>query len=180
MIRPGKIFRLVLGRRGSLLLLILMLLPPLVPIARADGGIVMCQRTSAVFKITLFSTEMPLQPGPADFSVLLERTGGYSPILDAQVFIELEHESGTRIYAEATRRQARNKLVYCSLITLPKSGDWKMMLHVISGDEKVDMLYDLVVAAPPPVLLSNWGLISLPPVLIILFIINQWLRRIRY
>ena len=180
MIRLGKISRRALGSRWSFLSLILIFLPPFVPIARADGGVVMCQRTSSVFKITLFSTETPLQPGPADFSVLLERTGGYSPILDAQVFMELEHESGTRIYAQATRRQARNKLLYCSLITLPKSGDWKMILHVIRGHEKADMLYDLVVTAPPPVLLSNWRLISLPPVIIILFIINQWLRRISY
>jgi hypothetical protein len=137
----------------------------------------MCQRTSAVFKITLFSTEMPLRPGPADLSVLLERTGGYSPILDAQVLMELEHESGTIIYAQATRGQARNKLLYCSLITLPKSGRWKMRLHVIRGNEKAEMLYDLVVTAPPPVLVSNWRLISLPPIIMILFIINQWLRR---
>ena len=162
-----------------LLLLILMFLPSLVPIARADGGVVMCQRTSAPFSITLFSEEMPLRPGPADFSVLLEQPDGHSPILDAQVFITLQHENGTIIRSEATRNQARNKLLYCSLITLPKSGHWKMMLHVTRGREKADMLHHLIVAAPPSVLLSNWKLISLPPVIIMLFIVNQWLNRER-
>ena len=149
----------------------------IVRIARADGGVVMCQRTSAPFTITLFSNEMSLRPGPADFSVLLEQPVGHSPILDAQVFINLEHENGTIIRTEATRNQARNKLLYCSSITLPESGHWRMMLHVIRGNEKADMLYDLVVAAPPPVLLANWKLISVPPVIIILFIINKSLRR---
>lgn len=148
----------------------------LVRIARADGGVVLCQRASAPFIITLFSEEMPLRPGPADLSVLLEQPVAHSPILDAHVFITLQHENGTIIRTEATRNQARNKLLYCSLITLPKSGHWKMMVHVIRGDEKADMLYDLIVAAPPPVLVTNWKLISLPPLIIMLFIINQWLH----
>jgi hypothetical protein len=166
----------ILGLRWSFLLVVFISLSPLVQIARADGGVVIFQRASPPFTITLFSTEMPLTPGPADLSVLLEHPVGHSPILDAQVFIILEHENGTIIRSEATRNQARNKLLYCSLITLPKSGNWKMMLHIIRGDEKAEMLYDLVVTTPPPVLVSNWKLISIPPVIIMLFIINQWLH----
>jgi len=164
-------------KTSHLFLPILIGLFVLVRIARADGGVVMCQRTSASFTITLFSSEMPLRPGPADLSVLLEHPVGHSPVLDAQVFINLEHESGTIIRTEATRSQARNKLLYCSLLTLPKAGHWKMMLHVVRGNEKADMLYDLVVTELPPVLLSNWTLISLPPLVIILFLFNQSLRR---
>ena len=149
----------------------------LVQIARADGGSVICQRTSAAFTITLFSSEMPLRSGPADLSVLLEQPVAQTPILDARVFIALEHESGAIIRTEATRDQARNKLLYCSLLTLPKSGRWKTSLHVVRGNEKADLVYDLFVAAPPSVLLCHWKLISLPPVIIVLFIINQSLRR---
>jgi hypothetical protein len=137
----------------------------------------MCQRTSAPFTITLFSTEMPLRPGPADLSVLLEQPDGHSPILDAQVFIELEHEAGMMIRAEATRSQARNKLLYCSLINLPAAGHWKIRLHIRRGDTRAEMLSYLVVAAPQPVFLSHWELIAVPPIIIILFILNQWLRR---
>ena len=179
MISLRKTDRRVLGPRWSLLLLVVILLPPFVRTARADGGAVLWQRTSAPFTITLFPSEMPLRPGPADLSVLLERTEERSPILDAQVFIELEHEAGMVIHAEATRSQARNKLLSCSLINLPASVKWKMGLHVIRGDNKVEVLGDLVVAAAQPVLLSYWELISLPPVIIILFIINRWLGRRR-
>src|SRR6185295_3068725 len=115
----------VLGIRWSFLWVVLISLSPLIQIARADGGIVIFQRSSPPFIITLFSTELPLRPGSADFSVLLEKTDGHSPILDAQVFIELEHEGGTIIRAEATRSQARNKLLYCSMINFPLAGRWK-------------------------------------------------------
>jgi len=151
----------------------------LVQIARADGGIVIFQRASPPFTITLFSTEMPLKPGPADLSVLLEQPDGHTPILDAQVFMELQHEAGMIIRAEATRSQARNKLLYCSLINLPKSGQWKMKLHVRRGDDNADVIGDLVVAPPQPVFLSHWELIAVPPIIIGLFITNQCLRRKR-
>jgi len=169
----------VLALRWSFLLVVF-ISSPFVQIARADGGIVIFQRSSPPFIITLFSTEMPLRPGPADFSVLLEKTEGHSPILDAQVFIELEHEAGTIIRAEAMRSQARNKLLYCSLINLPAVGQWKMRVHVRRGNNAAEMLSELVVVAPQPMLVSYWKLFAVPPVTIILFIINQWLRRRRF
>ena len=169
--------RYILTQRWSILLVGLISLLLITQIARADGGVVMCQRTSAPFTITLFSSETPLRPGPADLSVLLEQPDGHSPILDAQVFMELQHEAGMFIRAEATRSQARNKLLYCSLINLPAAGHWKIRLHIRRGDTRAEMLSDLVVAAPQPVFLSHWELIAVPPIIIILFILNQWLRR---
>ena len=167
--------RRILGLGWSFPLVVFISLSPLVQIAQADGGVVIFQRASPPFTITLFSTEMPLRPGPADLSVLLEQPDGHSPILDAQVFMELEHEAGMIIRAEATRSQARNKLLYCSLINLPVAGQWNMRLHVRRGDSSAEVLSDLVVAAPQPVLLSHWELIAVPPIIIILFILNQWL-----
>ena len=157
--------------------LIFVLLGCLVQIARADGGVVLFKQTSAAFTITLFSTEMPLRPGPADLSVLLEQSDGHSPILDARVFIELRDETGTIVRAEATRSQAWNKLLYCSLINLPASGRWKIRVRVTRGNDVAETVGDLLVAAPAPVLVSYWKLFAVPPVAIILFLINQWLRR---
>jgi len=160
-------------------LLLFISLPLVVQIARADGGVVIFQQTSAPFTITLFSAEMPLRPGPADLSVLLEQPDGHTPILDAQVFMELQHETGMVIEAEATRIQARNKLLYCSLINLPAAGHWKMRLLVRRGNSSTEMLSNLTVAAPQPVFLSHWELIAVPPIIIGLFITNQYLRRKR-
>jgi len=158
-------------------LLFIFLLLSLVGSAHADGGVVLCRRTGMPFSITVFFAEMPLRPGPADLSVLLEHAEGHSPILDARVFIELEHEQGTIIRAEATRSQARNKLLYCSLVDVPLSGRWKMRVRAIHGNNAAEVLSDLVVGAPQPLLLSYWKLTAAPPVVFILFIFNQWLRR---
>jgi hypothetical protein len=148
-----------------------------VQVARADGGVVLFQQTSAPFTVTMFSTEMPLRPGVADLSVLLESTERHSPILDAHIFMELEHETGVIIHTEATRSQARNKLLYCSLINLPISGHWKMKLNVSRGDSRALVLNDLMVVAPGTVFSSYWKLILLPPVIITLFLINQFQRK---
>jgi hypothetical protein len=148
-------------------------------LVRADGGIVLWQRTTEPFTVTVFSTETPLRPGTADISVLLEDAAGRRPVMDAQVFIELEHEAGMRVNAEATHSQARNKLLYCSLINLPVAGHWKVRLTADRGGERAEMLGNLTVARPQPLLFSYWKLIAFPPVIIILFIINQWLRRSR-
>ena len=157
-------------------MLILILLPTLAEIVRADGGVVMCQRTLGPFTITVFSTEMPLRPGLADLSVLLEQADQHSPILDGEVFFELTHETGVIIRAEATRSQARNKLLYCGLIDLPLTGHWKMRVRARRGKDRAEILQDLSVAAPQPLLLSYWKLIAFPSTVIILFVMNQWLR----
>jgi len=169
--------RRIVGLRWSFLLIVFIFLSPLVQIARADGGVVIFQQTSPPFNITLFSTEMPLRPGPADLSVLLEQPDGHSPILDAQVLLELEHEGGMIIHAEATRIQARNKLLYCSLINLPAAGHWKTRIDIRRGDTRTEALSDLLVASPQPVFLSHWELIAAPPTIIIVFMLNRWLRR---
>ncbi|HEY6806753.1 MAG TPA: hypothetical protein VI306_24455 [Pyrinomonadaceae bacterium] len=177
MIRTRKNYSSLRHDWWSYLLPVFLLLTPLVSTSHADGGVVFCQRTEAPLNVTLFFTETPLRPGPVDLSVLVEKTEGHSPILDARIFIELQHEGGRIIRVEATRNQARNKLLYCNTLNLPLAGQWKMRMHVIHGNNAVEVLSDLVVAPSQSLLLSYWKLTATPAVIIILFIFNQWLRR---
>jgi len=179
MTRLGIGSRRLTGRTLSRLLLVALSLSTPVCSVRADGGVVLWQQTTGPFTVTLFSAEMPLRPGPADLSVLLERPGGHSPVMDARVFIELENEGGMTVSASATHDQARNKLLYCSLMNLPAAGRWKMKLNVSRGGERAEVPGDLNVAEPRPALLQYWELISFPPIIMVLFLINQWLRRSR-
>jgi hypothetical protein len=148
----------------------------LVRTAGADGGVVLFRRTAGQFNLTIFLTDVPVRPGPADLSILLESTEEHIPILDAQVFVELEYE-GTIIRSEATRSKARNKLLYCSLINLPEAGSWKMKVLVRHGSDGAEIPGELLVVAPRPVLLSYWTLIAAPPLIIIVFVLNQLVRR---
>jgi hypothetical protein len=174
---PREVARRITGHLIGQVLLIAFVFIIVAKIVQADGGIVLWQRTTGPFKVTVFSTQAPLRTGPADISILVESAGESRPIMDARVFIELQNEADGIVNAEATHRQARNKLLYCSLINLPEAGNWKMKTTVEHGGERAEMMGDLTVTRPQPMLLSYWQLIAFPPVIIILFIINQSLRR---
>ena len=143
---------------------------------RADGGTVLCQRTIDSVLVTVFSTQSPLRPGQSEISFLVESVADSHPILDAQVFVELENDSGTRLRAAATREQARNKLLYCSLIYLPAAGHWTMKIIVNHGGGKSVLFHHFTVAGSQSPLLAHWRLMIIPPLCVLLFIMNQWLR----
>jgi ATP/ADP translocase len=58
-----------------------------------------------------------------------------------------------------------------------EAGHWKMKIIIEYGDERAEVLDHLMVANPQPMLLAYWKLMTFPPMIIILFIINQWMRR---
>ncbi|HMJ25187.1 MAG TPA: hypothetical protein VK475_05140 [Pyrinomonadaceae bacterium] len=61
---------------------------------RADGGSVLWQRTIGSITVTAFTTESPQRPGPADISFLVENNEQSRPILDAQVLVTFQSETG--------------------------------------------------------------------------------------
>jgi hypothetical protein len=146
---------------------------------QADGGIVLWQRTTGPFIVTVFTTETPLRVGQADISILVENVGDPRPVVDAEVFIELENEAGAIVSAEATHRQAQNKLLYCGLINLPEAGSWRAKIFVKEGGETGEAPGDLTVVGAQPVFFAYWKLMAFPPVIIFLFLINQWLSKRR-
>ena len=77
----------------------------------------------------------------------------------------------------ATREVAQNKLLYSALMTLPEAGRWQLEVTIKRGKEAASVLGQMSVAAPRPFLLSYWRSLSLPPVVIALFALNQWLKR---
>ena len=143
----------------------------------ADGGEVLCQRTSDSIVMTVFSAQRPLRTGPSDISFLVESAVDSHPILDARVFVELESESGRSLHAEATRALARNKLLYCCLLDLPEPGHWTMKVIVKRGTGRSVLIHHLQVTAHQPMLLAHWKLLILPPLLTFLFMANQFLQR---
>ncbi len=142
---------------------------------RADGGSVLWQRTMGAITVTAFTTQSPLRPGPADISFLVENNEQSRPILDAQVFVTFQSETGATMRTEATHAQARNKLLYCTLIDLPKPGHWKMTLLVVHAAERIEFVSDLAVSEPQSALIANWKFMAFPFMIAILFIFQQGL-----
>jgi hypothetical protein len=145
----------------------------------ADGGEVLCQRTSDSVVLTVFSAQTQVRTGTSDISFLVESAADSHPILDARVFVELESDSGKTLHAEATRALARNKLLYCCLLDFPEAGHWIMKVIVKRGNERSVLAHHLQVAKHQPTILAYWKLLIFPPLLVFLFMANQFLRRIR-
>jgi hypothetical protein len=140
---------------------------------RADGGDVLWQQTMGTITVTAFTTQSPLRPGPADISFLVENNEQSQPILDAQVFVTFQSETGVTMRTEATHTQARNKLLYCTLIDLPNPGHWKMTLLVVHATERIQFMSELVINEPQSPLIVNWKLMGFPFAIAILFVFQQ-------
>jgi hypothetical protein len=145
----------------------------------ADGGEVLCQRTSDSIVVTVFSTQTPVRTGTSEISFLVESAADSHPILDAGVFLELESESGRSLHAEATRALARNKLLYCCLLDLPEAGHWTMRVLVKRGIGRSVLIHHLQLPERQPTIPAHWKLLIFPPLVMFLFMANQFLRRSR-
>jgi hypothetical protein len=145
--------------------------------AQADGGFVELHQEVGPFVVTVFTAPVPLRAGPADISVLVQDRESGQPVLDGQVFVRLESPGGITLVERATREVAQNKLLYSALIDLPEAGKWELEVTIKEGKERVSIPAQVSASAPTPFLLSYWRSLSLPPIVIAVFALNQWLRR---
>src|SRR5262245_48899009 len=145
--------------------------------ARADGGFVELHQAVGPFVVTVFTAPVSLRAGPVDISILVQDRANGQPVLDGEVLVRLQGEGGVTLVERATREMAQNKLLYSALMTLPEAGPWKLEVTIKRGKEAASVLGQMSVAAPRPFLLSYWRSLSLPPVVIALFALNQWLKR---
>ena len=140
---------------------------------RADGGVVLWQQTSGSITVTAFTTQSPLRIGPADISFMIENNEQSRPILDARVFVALEDASGVTERGEATHDQARNKLLYCSVMNLVKPGLGRMKVIVTDGSEKYELDNEVEVGERRSPLIEHWKLLTFPFMIAILFVFHQ-------
>lgn len=146
--------------------------------AMADGGSVLLRTTANELIVTVFVAPSRVTAGPADVSVLLQKSEGLEPVLDADVRLHLRASaSGTEVRAHATRNQAQNKLLYAAPVTLPEAGKWQLTLTVRRSGVRSEIAGDLDVAPTEAAAASYWGYIAFPPATIALFVIRQWLLR---
>ena len=162
-----------LWRRGLLLVTALLAFSSR---GQADGGFVELHQEVGPFVVTVFSAPGPLRAGPVDISVLVQDRSN-RPVLDGEIFVRLSRGNGMTLVERATREVAQNKLLYSALINLPEAGQWELEVTIKQGKETASITGQVSAAAPTPFLLSYWRSLSLPPIVIAVFALNQWLRR---
>jgi len=170
-------------------------------LARGDGGIIRLRETQGPFSVTVFSPPEAAAGGLADVSALIQERRTGNVVLDADVSFALSPPDGlvmkqlgglcglptaamrlpdgmnNSASVHATREQASNKLLYAAPLELYAPGDWKLHVLVSRGTETARFDCRLPVTLSSGRLTGVWPYLSLPPLAVALFAINQWLRR---
>jgi hypothetical protein len=143
----------------------------------ADGGTLQLVQTAGPFVVTVFTTPTPLRAGPVDISVMVQNQLDQKPVLDGQVLVELQGEGGLVLKAQAVRGQAQNNLLYASLIKIPEPGRWALSVTISRGQDSAKVFGSITVGSAKGFMLSYWRSLALPSIIIVLFVLNQWLKR---
>lgn len=167
----------MIGRLWRNALLLAPLLLALSSRAHADGGLVQLHQTAGPFVVTVFAAPNPPRVGLVEVSVLAQDSADGRAALDVEVLVRLRSAGGTVVVGRATREASRNKSLYSASMSLPEAGRWGMEVTIKRGGSAASALGQLSVVAPGPLLLSYWRSLSLPWIIIILFAMNQWLKR---
>lgn len=149
-------------------------------LAWGDGGSVLFRKQAGPFMVTAFAEKLPVRAGAADLSVLVQRVSDESNVLDAQVNVRLRQSAGGKIeevMAPASHSRATNKLLYAAHITIPSAGLWTLSVYVSGKNGSGTASGDLNASPPQSPAEANWPYFVLVPVMIVLFILNRWLRK---
>jgi hypothetical protein len=145
----------------------------------AHGGVLLWRKQTGPLVVTLFSAEAPIHAGIADLSVMVQKTGAADAILDAAVQLIASKPDTPSIAVQATHSLAANKILYGASIDLPTPGVWDVQIKVKSEalTGAVSGTLDVEPAQPP--LLAYWPYFAVVPLAILIFALNQWLKRKR-
>ena len=148
----------------------------------ADGGTMQFRKPAGPFMVTVFSEPVPVRAGIADLSVMVEKGSDQSGVLDADVKLHLKKtESGriVEIIAPASHSNATNKLLYAASVTLPSAGTWQITVDVREKGDAASASGNVTVWAAEAPMMERWPLFAVVPLMILFFVLNQWLRRRR-
>ena len=145
----------------------------------ADGGVVRARVDRGAFTITLFTSPTPLRVGEADVSVLVQDRASHETLLDAAVEVRLESLDGATAAAsvQLSPQAATNKLLQAGTLRLAAPGRFRLLALVQRAGELAEVAAEVEVAPPLPALLALWPYLALPPVVVGIFLVHQWLRR---
>lgn len=162
----------------------------------ADGGAIQFQGDAGPFHVTVFTLPPILSAGPVDVTVLVQDRSKLAPLLDANVKLDLTahgdrdprknawmppacflNKSVALTGIQAKLNHGENRLLYGALVQIPSSGAWQLRINIQRANETehIDTLLKVNEPASPP--LAYWHLFMLPPLGVLVFLLNQKARR---
>ena len=171
--------------------------------ARADGRVVRTKQTQGPFIVTIFTPAELSRDLPTDVTVMVQRRDSGEVVMDAAVDLSFVPPAGVKLSPNdvlcgparnllppelagapvqpasirAPRAQAANKLFYGIPVVLRAAGNWQLRAAIRQGGKEASVSCILPVGMPPHRLRGLWPYLAFPPVAIVLFAMNQWLRR---
>ena len=143
----------------------------------ADGGAVQFRRQAGSLVMTVFAAPSPVRAGAAtDLTVLVQDSRDLRPVLNAEVALTLSKAGGQDVVVSATRAQAVNKLLYAASAVLPVPGEWRVNVQIIRQHSLVSVDGTINVLPAESSVARYWPYIAIVPFLIVLFVLNQWLK----
>jgi hypothetical protein len=142
-----------------------------------DGGVVRLRETRGALVVTVFTPPDPLRAGVTDVSVLVQDLSG-APVLDAEVSLRFDPPPGpgSGFAVRALRSQATNKLLQAAPVDLGQVGEWRLGVSVRRAGQDSDLSCPLPIAPATRRLRALWDVFALPPLMVVLFALNQTLR----
>ena len=165
---------------------------------RADGGIMRVREAQGPFIITVFSAPELQQDSPVDVSVMVQERDSSDAILDANVKLMFTAPASStaepidemcgvtgaarmgpdskQYTVAATRGLASNKLLYAAAVKFDTAGLWQLQAFIEREGDFERIACSIPVSPPARKWVGLFPYLVLPPLLVGLFAVNQWLR----
>lgn len=139
----------------------------------SDDDALCFRQPAGSFILSLFAST-PLTPGETDFEVAVERPHGQGLITDANVKLLLTPAGGGDPISVPATHHGPSKFLESASVTLPRSGNWRVTVTAVRGDELAKYSADLDVLpadAVPSQRKWVWGEAGF---VLLLFGLHQW------
>jgi hypothetical protein len=145
--------------------------------AQADGGTVRVSERVGPYRVSAFTSPVPLRAGPVDVSVLVQDADTGRPIPDVTVTVGVAPRERPKdaVTHSATTEAATNKLFRDALFDLPEVGTWDVVIEVSGPHGPATTRFAVEVSEPLPAIpdLAVW--IGWPAVVVGIFVLHRLL-----
>jgi hypothetical protein len=158
-----------------LLVAVLVLQPP--GVLQADGGAVRVSKQIEHYRITVFTSPVPLRGGPVDVSVFVQDTATGGPVSGARITVRVSPRwlPERAITRQATTEAATNKVFQAAVFDLTESGLWDVRIFIEGLSDPIEVQFQMGLSDALPRVweLAPW--ISCPAVVVTLFCVHKCL-----
>ncbi len=128
------------------------------------------------YKLTVWTWPDPARRGEVHISIALILAEDASPVLDANVHVDMKSSSGdVTLSAPATTENSENKFLYEVVMDVPKSGSYEITIAAVGSDNSGgEVTFQLDVVSEKTI---NWLLIL--PIATVVAGVIYWLIRKR-